>query len=71
MLVLSCVLLGACQYDPWADGFLTAQTAEKDIVGTYVIDGDSQKRNIKLPMNSGTFPVNHSAQIVLSALHAP
>jgi hypothetical protein len=68
-LVLSCVLLGACQYDPWADGFLTAQPAEKDVVGTYVIDGDSQELNIKLGMNHSTLPLDHSAQIILSADH--
>jgi hypothetical protein len=39
------------------------------VVGTYVIDADSQKRDIKLGMNHGTLPVNHSAQIVLSADH--
>jgi hypothetical protein len=67
MLMLSFVLLVGCQYDPWADRFLTAQPAEKDVVGRYVIDADSKKRTIKLPMSHSTFPIGHSAKIVLSA----
>jgi len=69
MLVLSLVLLVGCQHDPWADRFLTFQPSEEDVAGTYVIDADSQKRNIKLPQNNGTFPIGHSAQIVLSGDH--
>jgi len=63
------VSLVGCQYDPWADRFLTAQPAERDVAGTYVIDADSQKRNIKVPMSKAPFPVDHSAQIVLSGNH--
>jgi hypothetical protein len=71
MLVVSLVLLGGCQYNPWADRFLTAQPSEQDVAGTYVIDADSQKRNIKLPLaqNNGTSPIDHSAQIVISGDH--
>lgn len=68
MMVLSCVLLVGCQYDPWADNFLTAQPAEKDVVGNYAVDADSQKREIRLP-HKGTLPIDHSAQIVLSPDH--
>jgi hypothetical protein len=71
MLVVSLVLLVGCQYDPWADRFLTAQPSEQNVAGTYVIDADSQKRNIKLPLaqNNGTVPIDASAQIVLSGDH--
>ena len=71
MLAVSLVLLVGCQYNPWADRFLTARPSEQEVAGTYVIDADSQKRNIKLPLeqNSGTFPIDHSAQIVLSGDH--
>lgn len=69
LLVLGCMLLAGCQYDPWADKFLTAQPAEKDVVGTYVVDADSQKRDIELRVCHGLLPVNHWAQIVLSADH--
>jgi hypothetical protein len=63
------MLLVGCQYDPWADRFLTSQPSEQDVAGTYVIDADSQKRNIKLAQNNGTFPIDHSAKIVLSGDH--
>ncbi len=69
ILVLGCMLLAGCQYNPWADRFLTESPVEKDVVGTYVVDADSQKREIELPMHRGTLPVNHSAQILLSADH--
>lgn len=67
--MLSCALLAGCQYDPWADRFLTAQPAEEDVAGTYVIDADSQQRTIKLPPSNGDFPIDHSARIVLSIDH--
>ena len=67
--MLGCVLLAGCQYDPWADRFLTVQPVEKDVVGAYVIDAESQKRDIELPMHHGRVTVNHSAEIVLSADH--
>jgi hypothetical protein len=69
ILVFGCMLLAGCQYDPWADKFLTEQPAEKNVVGTYIVDVDSQRRHIELPMHHGAFPVNHSAEIVLSADH--
>ncbi len=67
--MLSSVLLVGCQYDPWADRFLTAEPAEKDVAGTYVIDVDSQKRTIKLALRNDAFPIDHSARIVLSSDH--
>ena len=63
------LLLIGCQYDPWANRFLTAQPAEKEVAGTYRIDADSQKRTIKLPLSDGAFPIDHSAQIVLTPDH--
>jgi len=69
ILLLSFVSLVGCHYDPWTDRFLTAQPAEKDVAGTYVIDGDSQKRNIKVPMSKAPFPIDPSAQIILSGNH--
>lgn len=66
ILVFWVVLLAGCQHDPWADGFVKAQPDEKEVVGTYVIDADSQKRDIKLPLSKEKFPVDASAQIVLS-----
>ena len=67
--MVSLMLLTGCQYNPWAARFLTAQPSEQDVVGTYVIDADSQKRGIKLPQSNGIFPIDHSAQIVLSGDH--
>ena len=69
ILTFACVLLVACQYDPWADKFLTEKPAEKDVVGTYIVDSDSQKRNIQMPMHHGTLPVSHTAEIMLSPDH--
>jgi hypothetical protein len=69
MLMLSFVLLVGCQYDPWANRFLTAQVADEDVAGTYVIDDDSRKRSIKLPLSNGSFPIDRSARIVLSSDH--
>jgi hypothetical protein len=69
MLMLSFLLLVGCQHDPWANRFLTAHAADEDVAGTYVIDADSQKRTVKLPLGSGSFPIDHSARIVLSSDH--
>lgn len=68
-MLLSLVLLVGFQYDPWADRFLTTEPAEKDVAGTYVIDADSQKRSITLPLSNQAFPIDHSARIVLSSDH--
>ena len=70
LVVFGSLLLAGCQYDPWANGFLTANVAEKDVVGTYVIDADSQKRAIRIPLSKSTLPVNHWARIVLSNDHS-
>ena len=59
----------ACQHDPWADRFVTVQLSDKEVTGTYVIDADSQKRRITLPMTDGLFPISSTAKIVLSADH--
>jgi len=67
LTLLSLVLLVGCQYDPWADKFLTVEPAEKDVAGTYVIDADSLKRTIMLPMSKNTLPLDRSARIVLSS----
>lgn len=69
ILVLTIVSLTGCQYDPWADKFLTAQPALKDVSGTYLIDSDSQKRTIKIGLHNSTFPVDPSARIILSPNH--
>jgi hypothetical protein len=68
---LALVLFGlvGCQYDPWANGFLTGQPIERDVAGTYVISAESLKRTIKLPLNKGILPVSSSAKIVLSTDH--
>ena len=71
--LLPCVallLLLGCQYSPWADRFVTDQVSEKEVVGTYVIDADSQKRHIKLSMADGILPISASAKIVLSNDHS-
>jgi len=67
--MLTFLLLVGCQHDPWANRFLTAQAADEDVAATYVIDADSQKRTIKLPLSKGSFPIDHSARIVLSSDH--
>lgn len=65
---LSCIPTG-CQYDPWASGFLTAKPNEREIVGNYLIDADSQNRRIKLPMSNQLLPIIPSAQIMLTSDH--
>lgn len=67
--VFSLVFLTGCQHDPWADRFLTARPSEQEVVGTYLIDADSQRRNITLPQSRANFAVDHSAQIVLTGDH--
>jgi hypothetical protein len=69
ILLLSSLLLIGCQYDPWADRFLTGQPNDRDIAGTYTIDAASSKREITLPMSKDVFPVNALAKIVLSHDH--
>jgi len=69
LMLLSFVPLVGCQYDPWADRFLTVEPVEKDVAGTYVIDADSLKRTIKLPMSKSTLPLDRSARVVLSSDH--
>jgi hypothetical protein len=69
LLCLTSLLVVGCQHDPWADRFLTAQPSEKEVAGTYVVDADSQKRPITLPMSNGVFPVSPSARISLSSDH--
>jgi len=69
MIMLSFGLLVGCQYDPWADRFLTGEPAEKDVSGTYVVDADSQKRSIRLPTGMGVFAIDHSARVVLLGDH--
>jgi hypothetical protein len=61
--------MASCQYDPWADGFQTHQVADKDVQGTYVVDTDSQTRQIKLAFGRGALPINKSATILLSPDH--
>src|SRR5260370_4894555 len=60
VLMLSSVLLVGCQYDPWADRFLTAEPAEKDVAGTYVCFLCLQKKNIKLLARDKRIPHYHS-----------
>lgn len=67
-MVLS-IFLVACQYDPWANLFYTGHADEKDVAGTYVVDADSLRREIRVPMSNRTFPVSSSATVVLSPDH--
>ena len=68
-----CVFMAAgltsCQYDPWADGFLTRTPAGSDIVGTYKLDADTLARQISAPESKTPLRVSPSAHIVLSANH--
>jgi hypothetical protein len=64
-----CFFLFSCQYDPWADGFLTTQPAEIDLVGTYRVDWESLTRRISIPMTTKTLSISRDAEIVLSANH--
>ena len=59
----------ACQYDPWANNYLKRQPSEREIVGTYAVDAESQKRQIKLGRSNVPLPVSGSAQIILSSDH--
>jgi hypothetical protein len=63
------LLISGCQYDPWANGFVIKAAADRDLVGAYAVDADSQKRTIHFPRASSIFPVNAEARIVLSADH--
>jgi hypothetical protein len=67
-IVFICFLSG-CQYDPWADGFLTSQASEKDLVGTYRVNSDTLTRHILIPMTTTELPISGDAEIVLSADH--
>jgi putative transposon-encoded protein len=62
-------MLVGCQHDPWADRFVTAQLSEQEVAGAYLVDADSQKRQIKLPMSNSVLPIGASAKIVLSKDH--
>src|SRR5260370_14204934 len=50
VLMLSSVLLVGCQYDPWADRFLTAEPAEKDVAGAHLVDVGSEKKTTQLAL---------------------
>ena len=67
--VVSLVLVG-CQHDPWANRFVMARVSEKEVAGAYVVDADSQKRRIKLPLGDSVLPISASAKIVLSNDHS-
>jgi len=57
-------LLGGCQYDPWAEQFLTHQPQEKDLVGAYRIDSQTLARNVSVPNT-----IARNSEIILSADH--
>ena len=42
VLCFASLPLVGCQYDPWAGGFLTGQSSEKDIAGTYRIHSEAR-----------------------------
>jgi hypothetical protein len=67
--VVSVCFLCGCQYDPWADGFLKNQAAEKDLVGTYRVDADTLTRPISIPMTKAELFISRDAEIALSADH--
>lgn len=69
LLTLSVVMLAACQYDPWAHGYLTTAPSEAAIVGKYTPDKASRSRRISLPMTGVVVPVDPSAEIVLADSH--
>ena len=69
VVVLALAMLGGCQHDPWADRFLTAQPGEKDLVGTYMVDHDSQQRNIRLQPSKQMLPIDKTARVVLLGNH--
>jgi hypothetical protein len=62
-------ILSGCQFDPWADNFLTHQPAEQDVVGFYAVDQASLQRTIDLPMSGSPFKINPLARIHLAADH--
>lgn len=68
-LILVLVSSVGCQYDPWADEFLTRQPAEGDVVGFYAVDQASLQRTIKQPMTGTILRINPSAHILLSPDH--
>jgi hypothetical protein len=69
LLYFASLLLLGCQHDPWANRFVTAELSDKEVAGTYVIDSDSQRRRIALPMTNSILPISASARIVLSNDH--
>lgn len=69
MAVFTVLALAGCQHDPFADGFLTRQPAERDVVGWYGVDHASMQRIIKLPMSGARVSIDPAAHIVLSADH--
>jgi hypothetical protein len=69
VLSLAVVSLTGCQYDHWADGFLTTQPAERDVVGSYAVDQASLQRTIKLAISGSVLRVDPSAHISLSQDH--
>lgn len=70
ILVVPLLMLLGCQYDPWANGYLTTAPSETDIVGKYTPDAASLKRQIELPMSGELLPVQPSATIALSNDHS-
>ncbi len=70
MLVIGALTLVSCQHDPWANGYLTTQPTEMDIIGKYAPDAASLKSSIKLPMSGELLAVHPSAAIVLSSDHS-
>ncbi len=69
LILFSLLLLVGCQYNPWANGFFTGRAVDNDLVGTYLIDADSQKRTFRIGPTNSIFPINQSARIVLSGDH--
>jgi hypothetical protein len=69
VLALLVVYLSGCQYDPWADGFLKKQAAERDGVGSYNVDSDTLARHISVPDGKSALQVSRNAEIALSADH--
>ena len=63
------IVLAGCQYDPWAHNFLTGHAEDKDVAGTYVLDAESQKREIRIGLKRTVLPINRSARVVLSRDH--
>jgi hypothetical protein len=61
--------LVGCQYDPWADKFLTHHVSEQDVVGFYLVDQASMQRTIKMPMTGMVVKISPAAHISLSPDH--